>query len=367
MIYLDGSQGGGQMLRSALALSTLSGTPFRMHNIRKSRPSPGLKPQHLACIKALSKLCDSKSDGNAQGSDELLYVPGTIQARNITLDIGTAGSITLLLQSLLLPCLFAPRPLTLNITGGTDVAWSMPIDYFTEVVIPQYRRVADIDVQLLKRGYYPKGGGRVKLRIKPDIIRNEFDDFAPFLLALKHKRFTLKHKGHVISIHGISHASADLATQRVAERQAFAAKQKLKHLGVPMRVDLRYSQTLSTGSGITLWAICSLNKNDLDPSNPIRIGADALGRERKPSEEVGEEAADKLLRELVSGAPIDSHLADNLIPLIGLCRPSVISTTQITDHVRTNIAAAQAFLGDIYQIKEQTISTTDTSNSNSQA
>lgn len=364
MITLDGSQGGGQMVRTALALSTLTKKPFRITNIRSTRPQPGLKAQHLTCIKALRQLCNAKADGDTLKSNELLYIPGEIKAKNLTLDIGTAGSITLLLQALLLPSMFAPKPHTITIKGGTDTAWSMPIDYFTHVLTPHYQRAAGIDVKVLNRGYYPKGGGEVKLRITPDVIRNEFDTFDQFLYALRHKRFTLKHNGHLISIKGISHASNNLAEQRVAERQALAAEQKLKRYNVPISIDAQYHNTLSAGSGITLWAIHSLNKTDIDPANPIRIGADALGKPGKPSEEVGEEAADKLIAELEANAPVDSHLADNLIPLIGLCRPSTIHATTITDHTKVNIQTAEAFLGNIYQEQDHLITTSDlTSNS----
>ncbi len=358
MIILDGSagEGGGQIVRTALALSSLTGQPFRVKNIRAGRPDAGLKAQHVHCVKALQQLCNSKADGAEIGSSELLYVPGTIAAKNITIDIGTAGSITLLLQAVLLPCMFAQKTHTLTLIGGTDTEWSMPIDYFTHVLVPQLRRTCGIEVKVLKRGYYPKGGGNVQITIKPEIKRNEFETFEAFQAALKHKAFNLSEQGELVSIKGTSHASKDLAKAEVAERQAGAAKQALARFKAPIDISIEYSDTSSTGSGITLWAIFSKN-DDIDAENPVRIGADSLGAPGKPSEKVGQEAADKLIKEIESKAPVDSHLADNLIPLIALCRPSSIKISHITSHARTNMMVVEAFLGKMFKEKENVIST----------
>ncbi len=154
MIILDGSylEGGGQIVRTALALSSLTGQPFRITNIRSARKDPGLKAQHVQCVKTLQQLCNAKADGAELGSKELLFIPGKIEAKNITIDIGTAGSITLLLQAVLLPCMFANKTHKLTIIGGTDTEWSMPIDYFANVLVPQYRRVCGLEVKVLKRG-----------------------------------------------------------------------------------------------------------------------------------------------------------------------------------------------------------------------
>lgn len=357
MIILDGSsgEGGGQIVRTALALSSLTRQPFRVKNIRAGRPDSGLKAQHVHCVKALQQLSSAKADGAEIGGQELLYVPGKMAAKNITIDIGTAGSVTLLLQAVLLPCMFAQKTHTLTLTGGTDTEWSMPIDYFTHVLVPQLRRVCGIEVKTLKRGYYPKGGGTVQITIKPEIKRNEFETFEAFHAALKHKAFSLLEQGELVSIKGTSHASKALAGAQVAERQARAAKQALLRFKTPIDISIEYSDTLSTGSGITLWAIFSNNAGDVDIENPVRLGADSLGAPGKSSEKVGQEAADKLIKEIESKAPVDSHLADNLIPLIALCRPSSIIVSQITSHARTNMQVVEAFLGKTFSEKDNLI------------
>src|ERR1041385_8269609 len=143
MITLDGSTGGGQVLRTALALSCITQKPFRMANIRGAREQGGLKAQHLACITALKKLCNAYVEGDELGSKELYFIPRTIQAKNIEIDIGTAGSIPLVCQAILLPMMFSQKSHTLTLIGGTDVPASMPIDYLDHVVLPHYRKLCD--------------------------------------------------------------------------------------------------------------------------------------------------------------------------------------------------------------------------------
>jgi len=352
MIYIDASAG-GQVLRTALALSTLTGQTFRASNIRANRPQPGLKKQHLECIKALQELSKSKADGCEIGSKELLFIPGEYKAKNLTIDIETAGSITLLLQSVLLPAMFAQKTHTFTIKGGTDVQWSPPIDYLTNILVPQYRRFCEIDVKLMKRGYYPKGKGQIEIKIKPEINKNEFT-LESFINILKHKAFKLTEQGTLETIKGISHASIDLQKAKVAERQADSAKQELASLNVPIEITSEYTETESTGSGITLWGIFS-NNQDIDILNPVRLGADALGMPGKPAEQIGKEAAQKLLKEINSKAPVDIHQADNLIPLMGISRPSTILASEITQHTLTNIKTTEKFLGKIFKIKNKII------------
>ena len=145
MIQLDGSylEGGGQMVRTALALSTVLQKPFEITNIRKGRAQPGLKKQHLYGIKALQQMCDAKVGGAELGSEKLRYLPGKISGSKINVDIETAGSITLLLQSVLLPALISPKSTTIEIIGGTDVAWSPQIDYVREIIMPQLMKYAE--------------------------------------------------------------------------------------------------------------------------------------------------------------------------------------------------------------------------------
>ncbi len=331
MIELDGTfgEGGGQIVRTALALSIITQQPFHVANIRSGRDKPGLKMQHLNCITALQKISESKAEGAEPGSTELTFTPAPLKGRNLSVDIETAGSITLFLQAVLLPCMLSGRQMKIEVIGGTDVAWSMPADYFREVLAPQLCRWAGIDVKVEKRGYYPKGNGKIVVRTKPK------EEKKPIELLEQH---------NLMHIKGISHASKDLEGARVAERQANSAKQLLAKQNCPVTIRTEYSDTLSTGSGITLWAVFSRKKDDIDVSHPIIMGADELGEKSRPAEEVGKSAAQKLIGAIESKAPADSHLADNLIPLMALFAPSAVRAQKITKHTETNIYVVEKFL-----------------------
>src|SRR3990167_5379653 len=302
MIKIDGNfgVGGGAMARVALALSTITQNPFEIHDIRRGRKDPGLKNQHLYCVRALRELCNAEVDGAELGSLTLKYSPKKIIAKNLDIDIETAGSITLLLQALLPPAIFASKPITISITGGTDTKWSMPFDYFNNILLPQLQRFAKIEAKLLKRGYYPKGSGKVEIKINPKFKLNDFSGFEEFHNHLKQNvnPYNLIKQGNLIQIKGISHASKDLQSANVAERQTESAKNILKlKYGVPVNIISQYQETLSTGSGIALWAIFSKNPNDIDENNPIRIGSDSLGERGIRAEEIGGNCAKRLIGE----------------------------------------------------------------------
>jgi len=349
MIKIDGSfcEGGGQILRTALALSALTQTPFEVNDIRKGRCSPGLKNQHLFCVNALQDLCNAEVEGNSIGSTYLRFKPNKISGKTISINIETAGSITLLLQSVLLPSFFADKKVRLKITGGTDVKWSQPIDYFKEVLLPQLNKYANIEFKLINRGYYPKGNGKADVKIKPKFCLKDFKDITDFRKALP--KINLMEQGNLIQVKGISHASIDLEKAQVAERQKSAAKLILSKLTCPIDIKTEYSETLSTGSGITLWAIFSKDEGEIDFVNPIRIGTDCLGEKGKRAEEVGKNAAERLINEINYKAPVDEYLADNLIPFLAL-NGKQIKIAKISSHTLTNIHVAEQFFGKIFDI-----------------
>ena len=209
MITLDGSygEGGGAILRQALALSTFTGKSFTIDNIRKGRPKPGLKAQHMHSIISLEKLSNSSVTDCEIGSEKLTFTPGKIKSKTIDVDVGTAGSITLLLQSIILPAIFSDKNITLNLVGGTDVKWSQPMDYLANVLAPVLRVYADIEIKTLARGYYPKGNGKVMVRIKKKEYKNEL------------KPLDMGKRGKLLQIKGVSHASKELINSEVADRQ----------------------------------------------------------------------------------------------------------------------------------------------------
>lgn len=355
MQFIDCSygEGGGQIIRTALAISTLTSKPFEADNIRIGREQPGLKAQHLHCIKALEKLCNAKAEHAALGSKKLIYVPGKIKGGTVEIDIGTAGSVSLLLQALLLPSFFAGKRTKLIITGGTDGKWAMPYEYLKYIFAPHLTKFVDkFDLKLLKRGYYPKGGGKIELTIKPKFRLSDFDSFEEFhdAMLLSKNKINLAARGKLLQIRGISHASKSLETSKVADRQAKIAQMALSKLNCPVNIDVQYCDTLSPGSGITLWATFS-ETDELDLNNPVILGSDILGERGKTSEAVGQEAAEQLIKEISSGAAVDSHLADNLIPFLALFSGSM-HVSEITEHTKTNIWIAEQFLGKVVKVDE---------------
>jgi len=355
LIEIDGStlEGGGQIIRTALALSSLTKIPVKVTNIRKGREKPGLKNQHLYAIRALKQICDAKVDGDFLGSTELLYIPQSLKGGKIEIDIQTAGSITLVLQAILMPLMFADKNSTITISGGTDTAWSQPIDFLKEVLLPQLRKYcSSVEIKLLKRGYYPKGQGKVIVEVKPKYHLKDFASFEEMQKKIEAEvqKINLTEQGGLAIVKGVSHSSADLEKAKVAERQAESAKQVLKPLNVPVDIRIEYNQTQSTGSGIVLWAVLTRN-NDVDPFNPIILGADVLGEKGVSAEKVGEDAAKKLIQEIESNAQVDSHLADNLVPW--LVFGGKFKTSKLTLHTKTNVWVVNNFFKDKLEINEK--------------
>ena len=322
MKVVDGSygEGGGQILRTTVAISCIIGEPVKIVNIRAKRPQPGLKRQHMTAIKAAATLCSAEVEGLKLGSRTLTFRPGSIKGGNYRFDIGTAGSITLVLQTITPIMAYSPQPVEVTITGGTDVPWSPPIDYFRNVIAWHLRDMGyELSMALLRRGHYPRGGGMVRVHVlKPP-------------RSLTH--INKVRRGEVRVIKGISHCVK--LPKHVAERQAKSAKATLIQGGVraPVEIQLEYYEPrqdphLGPGSGIVLWA---------EAGNTV-IGADALGAKGKRAEVVGSEAAQKLLKELATGAALDRHMSDNILLYAALAEgESRVGGSELTMHAHTVI------------------------------
>lgn len=357
MIQLDGSyeEGGGALVRTALALSVLTGKEFKVTNIRSNRPEPGLKAQHLTAITALKEICLAQTNEIKLGSTELYFKPGKVKKGIYEIDIGTAGSITLLLQALILPCLFAPGKITLNITGGTCGKWQASVDYLQNIVLPQlYRFVEKIELKILKRGYYPKGGGQVKLEITPKL---KIEDFKLDWKKLQSKtaKIILTEQGRLEQLKGVVNVSSELQGKEVAERIKNSAEGNLKEYSAPTNIRIEYVHSLSPGGEILLWGIFS-SKGKVDFDNPIFLAGDALVEKNKSSEQIGKEAAEKLKQQINSGAAVDEHLADQLIQFMGLLPGSKIKSGKISKHAQTNIYVVEKFLPVKFGVEENIIS-----------
>lgn len=332
-------EGGGQILRIALSLSVITHRAVRIFNIRAKRPHPGLAPQHFYTILALKNISQGEIEGFSLGSQEIRFFPGQIKSQNLNIDIKTSGSIGLVLQSLIPVGGFAPDGITATIKGGTSGKGAIPIEYYLGVILPILARMGvEVKLDLLKRGYYPKGGGQVKVSINP--IQK--------LMPLE-----LIQQGNITKIEGISHAHQDLAKQRVSERQKEKAEEILtERFSCPMEITTEYTSTFSLGSGIVLW---------LKTDGGAILGADAIGEKGKPAEKVAEAVACKLIEEADSGAAVDSHLADNLILYLALASGK-IKVASLTLHTQTNIWVCEQFFGKIFKVENNLISVEEVKN-----
>jgi RNA 3'-phosphate cyclase len=327
MIEIDGSygEGGGQVLRTAVALATVLSKEIHVFNIRAGRSEPGLRPQHMTGVKAAAELCSGSLPGLEVGATEFVFKPGKLRSGTFRFDVGTAGSVTLVLQTLMPILAFAPGAVELEISGGTDVKWSPPIDYVRLVTLPILKKIGyNGHLETVRRGHYPKGGGLVKLSTRgPSKLQP--------LIGEK--------PGSLTKIYGISHAVA--LPRHVAERQADAAKKNLEQAKLPFpTIDVEVvddRRQLSPGSGIMLSAE-TLNGNIL--------GSDALGERGRPAEEVGSTAGKILVDEVESRAMLDRHMGDMIIPYLVLAEgASEVSVSRVTKHARTNVKVAEWMTG----------------------
>lgn len=324
IILIDGSygEGGGQILRTASALSAITGIPCRIINIRKNRRRPGLAHQHVIGLRALRELCDGRLQGDSIGSLEIAFYPGRIKTRTLNVEIPTAGSVTLVMQTLLLPALTAPGPVTVNFHGGgTDTFFSPSMDYYRFVFFKILRRIGLMaETEIIRRGFYPKGGARVRFEISPGRPGN----------------WSCTERGELRGVTIISGASDKLKEPRVAERQAKSAEEKLKsELELPIERKIEYSDTFSAGSFINIVA-------DFEYTT---IGSDGLGERGRRAEVVGEETAIQFLKEFNSGACLDKHAGDQIVPFISLAEGnSEVTISEIRKHTSTNIWVVKHFL-----------------------
>lgn len=335
MILIDGSygEGGGQILRLSVALSCITGSDVKVFNIRAKRDNPGLRPQHITSVKIAEEICRAQTEGVRVGSTEIVFRPSTISPRDVEFDVGTAGSVTLIMQTILPILAFSERRVEVVLKGGTDVPWSPPIDYVRYVMVPHLSRVGYyIEVSLLRRGHYPRGGGLVKLK-----TLNTPKGFTPLYLT---------ERGRLRIIKGVSHCVK--LPKDVAVRQAESAKNYLKSRGIEVSVEMSIESYepdkdphLGPGSGIVLWA---------ETENSI-LGGDSLGAKGKRAETVGVEAAEKLIRDLNTGAALDRHMSDNILVYLALSEgTSAITGAEYSMHAHTALWVLRQFLKIDYEI-----------------
>ncbi len=315
MIEIDASSGGGQLLRTALSLSMITKASFKMKSIRKKRENPGLQAQHLTCVQAAKKISQASVEGDVLKSEELIFRPKGVNGGSYEFNIGTAGSTTLVFQTLLPALIFAQKESQISIIGGTANPLAPPALEIKEVFLELIKKIGvNVDFQIVKEGFYPKGGGKVLFKVQP---------------VKEIKPISLLERGFLKEVSVFAVCSEDLQKASVASRliKGFKGNEKIKEKEM-------YCYTESSG--------CYIHVNATFQNT--KIGFTALGKKGKPAEEIGKECGVEFEKELTSSATIDPFSADQLLIYLALAGKGVFVTSQITEHLLTNIEIIEKFL-----------------------
>lgn len=335
VLTLDGShgEGGGQILRTALSLSMITGRAVRLLNVRVGRPRAGLLPQHLSAVRASARISEAEVSGDQIGSTELMFTPRSPPMPDAyTFDVaeiaerGSAGSVTLLLHTLAVPLALAPGPSSLVLRGGTHVEWSPPFDHVTESFVPALRAAGmNLALELKHWGWFPVGQGEIVCRIEGRPASTGPQDGWPRPLELLARGPLRQISGRAVAANLPAH---------IPQRMADCARASLTDLGVPVDISALRVNAACPGAGIFLLA----------RYDAAAAGFSAYGRLGKPSEEVAEEAVTALRQHHASGAAVEPHLADQLLlPLAVAAGPSVFTIARPTGHLLTNAWAISQF------------------------
>jgi len=330
MVELDGAhlEGGGQIVRTAVGFAAVTGRPCRVFNIRKGRSNPGLRPQHLKGVEAVARLCGAALEGAKIESSELVFRPGELSPEpELSVDVGTAGAVTLVLQAMMIPLACATRPVRLRVRGGTHVAWAPTADYFEHVFAWHLARMGcEMRIKRGRCGFFPKGGGEVAVDVAPGAL-HAVDWTEP---------------GSLRRVELWSIATTDLRRAEVAERQVDGAARVLDIRDV--RVE--YVDASSTGT-----AAFALARFD----NAV-LGASALGERGVRAEKVGRTCAVRLREQMESAACIDEHMADQALPFMALAEgDSRVRVADVTTHCRTNMWVIEQFLPVRFEVDEEQV------------
>jgi RNA 3'-phosphate cyclase len=323
MLDIDGSYGtgGGQLVRNAVALAALTGTALRIRSIRAKRGKPGLAPQHLTAVRAVGEICGARIDGLAPRSKEIEFGPGPVRGGRFAFDVGTAGSVTLVLQAMLPLMVAARAEYHVEVAGGTDVRAAPPLDYLREVLLPLITRMgADVRLATRRRGYFPRGGGAVEVAVAPRTLRP----------------LRLEAPGRLLGVDGLAHVAHLPA--HIAERMRSSALARLGARTVPAACDtaiLQGEEAIGQGGALVMWARCEHTV----------LGAGRVAERGLRAEALGEAVGAELAADLDANASLDVHAADQILLYAALAGgESTFTTRELTDHVRTAMWLIEQFL-----------------------
>lgn len=323
MLEIDGAygEGGGQLLRTAVALAALTGMAARISNIRAGRAKPGLAPQHLAAVRAVAELCQARVGGLALHARQIEFTPGRLRGGAFRVDVGTAGSTMLVLQALIPVAIAAGAACRVAISGGTDVRGAPPLDYVRQVLLPLLGRMgAKLGLEVRRRGYYPRGGGEIAI------------SFAR--ATLQPQRW--ENPGRLRRVGGLSHV-ANLPPG-IAERMRDAALRQLSLARVAATIDtaiLGGEQAIGSGGAVVIWA---------EAADTV-LGAGLVAERGVRAETLGSAAARDLAGDLAAGAALDLHAADQILVYLALAGgESSFTVRTLTGHALTTMWLIEQFL-----------------------
>ena len=323
MIEVDGAhgEGGGQLVRNAAALAAITGKAAVVTDIRAKRPKPGLAAQHVAALRAVAAVANAEIEGLEVGSRRIVVKPGTLAGGKHRVDVGSAGSVTLVLQAALPAALRAPEPTEFHVIGGTDVKWSPPLDYFRFVFLPLLARMGGhVTIDVRRRGYFPRGGGEISVTVTP------CPEFHPL---------SAEPPGALKRVRGIAHA-ANLP-EHVTQRMKTAAAREF--VGVAeVKIDeerVGPERAFSPGGAVVLWT---------EHENTV-LGASALAERGVPADRLGVAAAQEVLADLKAHVSLDVHAADQVMMYGALANgESRFSAREASGHAETTMWLLQKFL-----------------------
>jgi len=319
VLAIDGShgEGGGQIIRTSLALSLVTGKPFHVKHARANRAKPGLRQQHLTAVRAAAAIGNAQVEGAAVGSTEFTFHPGTVTPGDYTFDVGTAGSTTLVLQTVLPPLMIASAPSVLRFEGGTHNVHAPPYDFLERTFLPLVSRMGpQILIELGRYGFYPPGGGRFDVFIEPATHR--------FQLELTERGRILAKRARALVVN---------LPASMAERELTVVKEKMELSDEQLQPEIS-DNAISRGTAVMI---------EIQSEHLTEVFT-RIGERGVRAEVIAEQAADEALDYLRAGAPVGEHLADQLLIPLALCSGGNFATTRVSLHTQTNIEVIKNFL-----------------------
>ena len=328
-VFIDGStgEGGGQILRTSLALSCITGKNLRIENIRAARRNPGLAKQHLSCVHAATQICNGCCEGATLGSRTLDFQPGPIRGGNYHFDIGSAGSATLVIQTILPALFLTDEPSTITVTGGTHNPLAPPFDFLCETFLPAVATAGfHGNCKLIKHGFYPAGGGKITFEIQPWEKQPD-------------KIIDLCERSEQFEIH------ARICIAKLPEHIAQRQEKLLLQSNLDIRNVEHIEASDSDGPGN-----CVMLR--LSSAGRITVFT-AFGMKGKPSQQVVSEVVNLAKDFLASRAAVDQFLADQLLIYMALAKAGCFTTNELSAHLLTNMEVIKKFLPIGFTIDQQ--------------